>query len=321
MAEKAPIVVVALGGNALIRQGERGDVGEQLRHIRESVAFLPLLLNQGWSVLITHGNGPIVGQLLLQNEAAGDLVPAMPLDVCDADSEGSVGYLIQQTLANELNRHGVSRQVVSLVTQIVVDAEDPGFSRPSKPVGPFYPAAEAEKLRRERGWSLVEDAGRGYRRVVPSPRPVDVVEREAIRILLDHGVVVVAAGGGGIPVTRDENGAMHGVEAVIDKDRASALLAKTMDARRLIILTAVEYVYTGFGQPGEKPLPLMSTETARNLLAAGEFPPGSMGPKIEAAIEFLEEGGEEVLITLPERLGEALEGKTGTRIVRREARG
>jgi carbamate kinase len=321
MAEKAPIVVVALGGNALIRQGERGDVGEQLRHIRESVAFLPLLLNQGWSVLITHGNGPIVGQLLLQNEAAGDLVPAMPLDVCDADSEGSVGYLIQQTLANELNRHGVSRQVVSLVTQIVVDAEDPGFSRPSKPVGPFYPAAEVEKLRRERGWSLVEDAGRGYRRVVPSPRPVDVVEREAIRILLDHGVVVVAAGGGGIPVTRDENGAMHGVEAVIDKDRASALLAKTMDARRLIILTAVEYVYTGFGQPGEKPLPLMSTETARNLLAAGEFPPGSMGPKIEAAIEFLEEGGEEVLITLPERLGEALEGKTGTRIVRREGRG
>ena len=319
MAEKAPIVVVALGGNALIRQGERGDVGEQLRHIRESVAFLPLLLNQGWSVLITHGNGPIVGQLLLQNEAAGDLVPAMPLDVCDADSEGSVGYLIQQTLANELNRHGVSRQVVSLVTQIVVDAEDPGFSRPSKPVGPFYPAAEAEKLRRERGWSLVEDAGRGYRRVVPSPRPVDVVEREAIRILLDHGVVVVAAGGGGIPVTRDENGAMHGVEAVIDKDRASALLAKTLGARRLIILTAVEYVYTGFGQPGEKPLPLMSTETARNLLAAGEFPPGSMGPKIEAAIEFLEEGGEEVLITLPERLGEALEGKTGTRIVRREA--
>ena len=319
MAEKAPIVVVALGGNALIRQGERGDVGEQLRHIRESVAFLPLLLNQGWSVLITHGNGPIVGQLLLQNEAAGDLVPAMPLDVCDADSEGSVGYLIQQTLANELNRHGVSRQVVSLVTQIVVDAEDPGFSRPSKPVGPFYPAAEAEKLRRERGWSLVEDAGRGYRRVVPSPRPVDVVEREAIRILLDHGVVVVAAGGGGIPVTRDENGAMHGVEAVIDKDRASALLAKTLGARRLIILTAVEYVYTGFGQPGEKPLPLMSTETARNLLAAGEFPPGSMGPKIEAAIEFLEKGGEEVLITLPERLGEALEGKTGTRIVRREA--
>ena len=319
MAEKAPIVVVALGGNALIRQGERGDVGEQLRHIRESVAFLPLLLNQGWSVLITHGNGPIVGQLLLQNEAAGDLVPAMPLDVCDADSEGSVGYLIQQTLANELNRHGVSRQVVSLVTQIVVDAEDPGFSRPSKPVGPFYPAAEAEKLRRERGWSLIEDAGRGYRRVVPSPRPVDVVEREAIRILLDHGVVVVAAGGGGIPVTRDENGAMHGVEAVIDKDRASALLAKTLGARRLIILTAVEYVYAGFGQPGEKPLTLMSTETARNLLAAGEFPPGSMGPKIEAAIEFLEEGGEEVLITLPERLGEALEGKTGTRIVRREA--
>lgn len=318
MAEKAPIAVVALGGNSLIRQGERGDVGEQLRHIRESVAFLPLLLNQGWSLLITHGNGPIVGHLLLQNEAAGDLVPPMPLDVCDADSEGSVGYLIQQTLGNELRRHGVNRQVVSLVTQILVDPEDPGFIAPSKPVGPFYSGAEAEELRREKEWFMIEDAGRGYRRVVASPRPVEVMELEAIRILLDHGVVVVAAGGGGIPVIREENGATRGIEAVIDKDLASALLAKTLKARRLIILTAVEYVYADFGQPDEKPLPFMSVATARELLAAGEFPPGSMGPKIEAAIEFLEAGGEEVLITLPERLGEALEGKTGTRIVRRE---
>lgn len=315
MAEKTPIAVVALGGNSLIRQGERGEVGEQLRHIRQSVAALPLLLNRGWSLLITHGNGPVVGQLLLQNEAAGDLVPPMPLDVCDADSEGSVGYLIQQTLANELRRHGMERQVVSLVTQIVVDPEDPGFRRPSKPVGPFYSTREAEKMRPEKGWVMVEDAGRGYRRVVPSPRPVDVVEREAIRILLDHGVVVVAAGGGGIPVVRDENGAMHGIEAVIDKDLASALLAKTLGARRLIILTAVEFVYGRFGQPDEYPLPLMNTTTARELLAAGEFPPGSMGPKIEAAVEFLEGGGEEVLITLPERLGEALVGKTGTRVV------
>jgi carbamate kinase len=243
----------------------------------------------------------------------------MPLDVCDADSEGSVGYLIQQTLANELRRHGVNRQVVSLVTQILVDPEDPGFIAPSKPVGPFYPGAEAEKLRREKEWFMIEDAGRGYRRVVPSPRPVEVMELEAIRILLDHGVVVVAAGGGGIPVIREENGATRGIEAVIDKDLASALLAKTLGARRLIILTAVEYVYADFGQPDEKPLPFMSAATARELLAAGEFPPGSMGPKIEAAIEFLEAGGEEVLITLPERLGEALEGKTGTRIVRSEA--
>jgi carbamate kinase len=315
MRSKPPIAVVALGGNALIRQGERGEVREQLRHIRESVLHLPLLLAKGYALVITHGNGPIVGQLLLQNEAAREVVPSMPLDVCDADSEGSIGYLTQQTLVNVLRGQRGERPVVSLITQIVVDPADPAFTRPTKPVGPFYAEAEAERLRREKGWAVVADAGRGFRRVVPSPRPLRVVEEDAIRILLEHGVVVIAAGGGGVPVRQTEAGELLGVEAVIDKDHASSLLARGLGARLLVILTAVDFVYRRFGRPDQEPLPRMDVAMARRLLEEGEFPPGSMGPKIEAAIEFLEGGGEEVLINLPENLADALEGRTGTVIV------
>jgi carbamate kinase len=315
MRRKPPIAVVALGGNALIRQGEKGEVEEQLRHIRESVLHLPLLLAKGYALVITHGNGPVVGQLLLQNEAARETVPSMPLDVCDADSEGSIGYLTQQTLVNVLRGQRGKRPVVSLITQIVVDPADPAFSRPTKPVGPFYTEGEAEELRRTKGWTVVADAGRGFRRVVPSPRPLQVVEEDAIRILLEHGVVVIAAGGGGVPVRRTETGELLGVEAVIDKDHASSLLARGLGARLLVILTAVDFVYRRFGQPDREPLPRLDVAMARRLLEEGEFAPGSMGPKIEAAIEFLEAGGEEVLITLPENLADALEGKTGTRIV------
>jgi carbamate kinase len=315
MAVKHPVAVVALGGNALIREGERGEIGEQQRHIRESVVHLPLLLERGYALVITHGNGPVVGHLLLQNEAARDLVPPMPLDVCDADSEGSIGYLTQQTLVNELRNRAQARQVVSVVTQVLVDRDDPAFQHPTKPVGPFYTVEEARKLGRAKGWDLVEDAGRGWRRVVPSPRPLEVIELPAIRILLEHQVVVIAAGGGGIPVVRAADGGLRGVEAVIDKDRASALLASALEARKLIILTAAEAVYRRFGRPDREPISALDCAEARKLLAAGEFPPGSMGPKIEAAVEFLERGGEEVLITLPETLPAALEGKTGTRIV------
>jgi carbamate kinase len=315
MRRKPPIAMVALGGNALIRQGEKGEVEEQLRHIRESVLHLPLLLAKGYALVITHGNGPVVGQLLLQNEAARETVPSMPLDVCDADSEGSIGYLTQQTLVNVLRGQGGKRPVVSLITQVVVDPADPAFTRPTKPVGPFYTEVEAERLRRTKGWTVVADAGRGYRRVVPSPHPLQVVEEDAIRILLEHGVVVIAAGGGGVPVRLTETGELLGVEAVIDKDRASALLARGLGARLLVILTAVDFVYRRFGRPDREPLPRLDVAQARRLLAEGEFAPGSMGPKIEAAIEFLEGGGEEVLITLPENLADALEGKTGTRIV------
>lgn len=315
MRRKPPIAVVALGGNALIRQGEKGEVDEQLRHIRESVLHLPLLLAKGYALVITHGNGPVVGQLLLQNEAARERVPSMPLDVCDADSEGSIGYLTQQTLVNVLRGQHGERPVVSLITQVVVDPADPAFTLPTKPVGPFYTEAEADELRRTKGWTVVADAGRGYRRVVPSPRPLQVIEEEAIRILLEHGVVVIAAGGGGVPVRQTETGELLGVEAVIDKDRASALLARGLGARLLVILTAVDFVYRRFGWPDREPLPRLEVAMARRLLEDGEFEPGSMGPKIEAAIEFLESGGKEVLITLPENLADALEGKTGTRIL------
>lgn len=313
MVKHVPIAVVALGGNALVRQGERGEIPQQLHHIRESVRHLPLLLARGYALLITHGNGPVVGQLLLQSEAARDSVPPLPLDVCDADSEGGIGYLTQQALGNELRGRGEG-PVVSLITQIVVDPEDPAFLHPTKPIGPFYSALEAENLKRIEGWTLVEDSGRGYRRVVPSPKPLEVVEGKAIRVLLANGMVVVAAGGGGIPVVRTSDGSLMGVEAVIDKDRASALLARSLGARLLVILTAVEYVYRRFGRPDQQPIPAMDVPTARGLLESGEFAPGSMGPKIEAAVEFLEGGGDEVVITLPECFNEALEGKTGTRI-------
>ena len=313
---KPSIAVVALGGNALIRQGERGEIAEQLEHIRESVQHLPLLLDKGYALVITHGNGPVVGQLLLQNEAARKSVPRMPLDVCDADSEGSVGYLTQQTLYNVLRGRKGEHPVVSLITQVVVDPADPAFSDPTKPVGPFYTETEAFELRRIRRWTVMDDSGRGFRRVVPSPLPLRVIEEESIRILLDHGVVVIAAGGGGISVMLTEAGELRGVEAVIDKDRASTLLATGLGARLLVILTAVEFVYRQFGRPDQEPLPCLDVAMARKLLEEGEFPPGSMGPKIEAAIDFLEGGGEEVLITLPEKLAEALAGKTGTRMVR-----
>ena len=314
MPHKPPIAVVALGGNALIRQGEKGEVAEQLGHIRESVLHLPLLLDKGYALVITHGNGPVVGQLLLQNEAARETVPRMPLDVCDADSEGSIGYLTQQALINVLRGRNGQRPVVSLITQVVVDPADPAFSRPTKPVGPFYSEAEAAELRRTRGWNVIADAGRGFRRVAPSPHPLQVIEEEAIRILLEHGVVVIAAGGGGVPVMQTETGELQGVEAVIDKDHASSLLARGLGARLLVILTAVEYVYRHFGRPDQEPLPRLDMAMARKLLAEGEFPAGSMGPKIEAAVEFLEGGGREVIITLPEKLADALAGKTGTRI-------
>lgn len=309
------LAVLALGGNALVRQGERGTVEEQRRHLAEAVAQVPALLGRGYELIVTHGNGPTVGQLLLQSEAAKDLVPPMPLDVCDADTEGSIGYLAQQALANVLLAAAPGRQVVSLITQVEVDPADPAFGAPSKPVGPFYSAAEAEALRRDKGWRLVEDAGRGFRRVVPSPKPIAVVEEASIRILLDHQVIVIAAGGGGIPVVRRPDGTLGGVEAVIDKDRASALLANRLGAEMLVILTAEPCVYRHYGDAAQEAISSLRSLEARDLLEAGEFPPGSMGPKIEAALSFLEGGGQAVLIASAETLLPALEGSGGTRIL------
>lgn len=316
MSARAPIAVVALGGNALVRRGERGEIRQQRHHVRESVCYLPLLLQRGYALVVTHGNGPAVGHLLLQGEAARDEVPPLPLDVCDADTEGGIGYLIQQTLGNVLEEGGLARKVVSIITQVLVDPEDPAFGVPSKPVGPFYSGSEARRLRESRGWTVEEDAGRGYRRMVASPRPIEIVEAGAIDLLVRHGTVVIAAGGGGIPVRRDNDGALRGIEAVIDKDRSSALLARRLGAKLLVILTAEESVYRNFGRPEQERIPSMDVARARELLKAGLFPEGSMGPKIEAAIDFLEGGGQTVIITLPESLPAALEGKVGTRITR-----
>jgi carbamate kinase len=238
----------------------------------------------------------------------------MPLFISDADTEGSLGYLIQQCLRNELRRRGQERGVVTVITQVVVAADDPAFTTPDKPIGPFYAASEAEQLQTERGWQLMEDAGRGWRRVVASPRPVTIIEQDVINYLLRGEIIVIAAGGGGVPVVRRPDGELRGVEAVIDKDRTAAVLAREISAELMIFLTAVAYVYADFGQPGQRPLPRLTAAEARRYLREGHFPPGSMGPKMEAALDFLAHGGRRVLITQPERLAAALQGETGTHI-------
>ena len=312
----ADLMVVALGGNAIISEKDAGRIEEQFERSAQTAEHLGAMILAGRPLVITHGNGPIVGNILIRNEAARDRIPPMPLDICGADSQGGIGYMLQQTLGNELRRRGLERSVVTVVTQVVVDPEDPAFRHPTKPIGPFYGRREAEELARTKGWVIREDAGRGYRRVVPSPAPREIVEREVIADLVAAGVIVIAVGGGGIPVTRLPDGRLRGVEAVVDKDRAAAVLARELRARRMMILTAVPTVFRGFGGERPQPLRLLFAEEARRMLAAGEFPPGSMGPKIESAVEFLEGGGEDVIITSLEGAQRALVGESGTRIVR-----
>ncbi len=307
-----PKLVLALGGNALIRPGEPGTVEEQRRRICQAMAQTADLVTAGFATVITHGNGPMVGHLLLQMECARAVVPPMPLFISDADTEGSLGYLIQQCLVNELHRRGQERRVATVITQVVVDAADPAFSNPDKPIGPYYTAAEAGRLKLEHDWQLMEDAGRGWRRVVPSPRPLTIIEQEVIAYLLRGGIIVIAAGGGGVPVVRLPNGDLTGVEAVIDKDRAAAVLAREIAAELLIFLTAVEYVYLDYRQAQPRPLTTLTAAEAEKYRQAGHFAPGSMAPKIESAIEFLSRGGRRVLITQPESLAAALQGRTGT---------
>ena len=309
-----PKLVLALGGNALIRPGEPGTVEEQRRRICQAMAQTADLVTAGFAAVITHGNGPMVGHLLLQMECARAVVPPMPLFISDADTEGSLGYLIQQCLVNELHRRGQERRVATVITQVEVAAADPAFSHPDKPIGPYYTAAEAERLKLERDWQLMEDAGRGWRRVVPSPRPLTIIEQEVIAYLLRGGIIVIAAGGGGVPVIRLPNGDLTGVEAVIDKDRAAAVLAREIAAELLIFLTAVEYVYLDYRQAQQRPLTTLTAAEAEKYRQAGHFAPGSMAPKIESAIEFLSRGGRRVLITQPESLAAALQGRTGTHI-------
>ncbi|HEC83239.1 MAG TPA: carbamate kinase [Firmicutes bacterium] len=309
-------MVIALGGNSIIPVDKQGTIEEQYELTRATMAHVGRLIKEGHLIAITHGNGPVVGNIFIRNEMAKHIIPPMPLDICGADSEGGIGYMIQQTLQNQLRQMGIDKDVFTIITQVVVDENDPAFQNPTKPIGPFYSREDAEKVSKEKGWVIIEDSGRGYRRVVPSPKPLEIVEWRAIEKAIDSGAIVIAVGGGGVPVIRDKDGNLKGVEAVIDKDRASSVLARQLGAEVLVILTQVEKVAINFGKPDQKDLDVLTVEEAKRYLAQGEFPPGSMGPKIESAIESLENGGEEVLITLPELLYEAVQGRRCTRIVK-----
>jgi carbamate kinase len=297
--------VVALGGNALMRPGERGTAGEQRANLREAAAALRPLLGEE-QLVVTHGNGPQVGNVLLRQERAAAEAPPLPLYLAVAQTQAEIGALIESELAPV-----AGRPVACLLTHVLVAEDDPAFDEPTKPVGPFYEEARARELEAERGWSVVHDAGRGWRRVVPSPEPLEVVELDAIRSLLDSGTIVVACGGGGIPATR-RGEHLAGIDAVIDKDRAASLLARSLDADRLVILTEVPAVYSGFGNDRQEELRELSVDDAAALVP--ELDAGSMRPKVEASVDFVRATGREALITSPAALGEALEGRSGTRI-------
>ncbi len=303
-------LVLAVGGNALLRPGDRGTAEEQMLRARQTAEEIYRIFEE-FKVVITHGNGPQVGAILLQNEHSRDVVPPMPLDVCGAMSQGEIGYFLAQGFHNVFREKGIRKEVVPIVTRVIVDPNDSAFQNPSKPIGPFYTEEEAKRLSREKGWTVVEDSGRGWRRVVPSPDPKEIVEREIIRMVIDSGHVAIAVGGGGIPVIQ-RDGNLVGVEGVIDKDLASAVLARDIGADRLIILTSVDMVYLNFGTPEQRGIERMNVDEARRYMEEGHFKKGSMYPKIMASILYLESGGKEVLITSPEKLQDALRGNGGT---------
>lgn len=309
------LAVIAIGGNSITKPGQVGTIKEQFENTAETAEYVADIIARGWDVVITHGNGPQVGNVLLRVELAASSVYTLPLDTCDSDTQGGMGYMLQQVLGNALRKHNLSKSVATIITQVRVDETDPAFQNPTKPIGPFYSQVEAERRRTERGWNVVEDVGRGWRRVVPSPLPLELIEEEVIRKCVQSGVVVIACGGGGIPVVR-RGGELRGVEAVIDKDRASALLAEKLNADLLLISTGVEKVSINFRKPDERKIDLMTIAEAQQYLAEGHFHPGSMGPKIESAISYLKHGGKRVIITSPEKLVEGLEGKAGTHVVR-----
>ncbi|MEM0137450.1 MAG: carbamate kinase [Thermoplasmata archaeon] len=303
-------VVIAVGGNALLRQGDKGTAEEQFKRARETAEYISWIF-EGREIALTHGNGPQVGSILLQNEQAKDIVPPMPLDVCGAESQGMIGYMLGQSFSNVLRLRGINKEMITILTRVEVDENDPAFKNPTKPIGPFYTRFQAQELIREKGWRMVEDSGRGWRRVVPSPEPKKIVESDAILKLLENGFIVISVGGGGIPVIR-KNGGFVGVEGVIDKDLGAATLARDIDALELIILTAVDVVYLNYGKENQKPLESSNVKEILDYYKQGHFKPGSMGPKIQAAIKFLQNGGRKVLITSPEKLKDAYQGKSGT---------
>ncbi len=321
-SDRTMTFVVALGGNCILRAGQRGTIEEQYENLRRTAEQLLGLLSGRSRIVITHGNGPQVGNLLLASTMAQATVPPMPLDICGAATEGFMGYMIQNTLANCLRQARAPHNITTVISQVVVDRNDPAFQSPSKPIGPFYSESEAARLRDEKGWHIIQDSARGYRRAVASPIPVSLQQARIIKSMLDAGEIVVAVGGGGIPVVREDNRNLSGVEAVIDKDYASARLAIEVDADVLFILTAVEHVYRDFATPRQKALKNLTVAESKKLLDEGQFGKGSMEPKIRAAVMFLEEADSdrqrerEVIITLPETALAALQGKTGTRITR-----
>lgn len=315
---KKKLAVIAIGGNSLIKDADHKTVEDQYLAAKETTYHIADMIEAGWDVAIGHGNGPQVGFILRRSEIAAKVegMHEVPLDVCGADSQGAIGYALQQTLQNELHRRGVQKSVATVVTQVAVDANDQAFKEPSKPIGSFMDEAEAQRRHKELDWSIKEDAGRGWRRVVASPLPNEVVEIEAVNALIQAGTVVITVGGGGIPVIRKPDGELQGVAAVIDKDFASSLLARLIHADMFLISTAVEKVAINFGKPDQKWLDKMTLAEAKKYLAEGiHFAKGSMAPKIQAVIWFLENGGKQALITNPENIGRAIKGETGTLIV------
>ncbi|MGH2494474.1 MAG: carbamate kinase [Ktedonobacteraceae bacterium] len=309
------LAVVAIGGNSLIKDEAHKTVPDQFDAVRETAKHIAEMIEQGWNVVITHGNGPQVGFILLRSELSSGVLHPVPLDSCGADTQGAIGYMIQQALHNEFLRRGIARQCVTVVTQVLVDSNDPAIHSPSKPIGSFYKEEEARTKMQGEGWVMVEDAGRGWRRVVSSPLPKEIIERDAIDTLIKNGFIVAAVGGGGVPVVRDESGKLSGIEAVIDKDLASSLLASELQADLLLISTAVEKVALNFKKPDQRELERITLSEARQYYQEGHFAKGSMGPKIQAVINYLERGGRAALITMPETIGAALADQTGTWIM------
>ena len=310
-------VVVAIGGNAITQNNQKGTVEEQFANVAKVCDSIINLLEAGYRVVLTHGNGPQVGNLLIKNEAGKLIVPEHTLDVCGAETSGSIGYIIEQSLQNRLVERHTDKKVATVITETVVDKNDKAFLNPTKPIGPFFTEEESRQLEEEKGYHMIEDSGRGYRRVVPSPKPLEIVEKDVIKTLSDAGYIVICAGGGGIPVIY-ENGRLKGIEAVVDKDRASSLLAERIGADYLMILTGVEKVAINYGRPDMVELDELTIADAEKYMAEGQFPAGSMGPKVESACDFIKGSkGREAcaIITSLDKMEEAMEGKTGTRIV------
>ncbi len=311
----SPLVVIAIGGNSLIKDREHMNVLDQYRAAGETSRNIAPIVNEGYRIVVTHGNGPQVGFILLRSELAKDVLHQVPLANCVADTQGAIGLQIAQSLRNEFLLQGLDKQVAAIVTQVVVAPDDPSFKEPSKPIGPFMVEAEARQHEQEDGWAIAEDAGRGWRRVVPSPTPLEIIEISTIRTLVDSGVLVVAVGGGGIPVVYKPDGTLRPRPAVIDKDASSCLLARELGASTFVISTDVDKVALNFGTPQQVEIDHMNTEECRQYLAAGHFAAGSMRPKIESALKFLEHGGQEVIITQPHNLQADLSNIYGTHIV------